>query len=725
MPNFLDNAIAAVSPGWAARRAAARLRCEIAERQRGFLATTYGAAERSRLTADWRAVTGSADAAILPDQQTLNARARQAVRDDWAGASIQSGYRRHVIGTGITCRSAARDPQSGKPFDAFNKQADRLWTRWCRARWCDIERKKSFCAIQSLLVSELATVGQGFCILHEMPSRARRDYRLPGTVLQVIEPEMLDDTRVYNPANGYEIRGGIEIDPYGAEVAIWVYTKGHPLDNLGRGTLQSERISADRVCHLMDQDRPRQTHGVTRLAPVLAKLRHLGMYDLYNLAAARLQACAGVFIAQPPDTIGAIGTAGTMGPAGQSATDGDGNDVMNFEPGMVLRGKPGEQPTFFAPKSPGEYYEPFSKRQIVQIAAGARLDPPTVSRDFSGNTYSGQRQGMIERDYETDPLQALVIEILCMPVRDQVITQAILAGMLDAPGFFREPELMQAYLEADWRPQAKPWIDPANQSSAAETSLRNKLTTHRAILNEQGEDWRETFQQIADEENELRRLGIGSGVTHGSVGPDGEPAGGSGVPGGAGAGGGLSAGGLNGAQITAAVDVMLKLREKSIAPAAAVELLAAVGIDRARADQIVSETPIGLDNAAGDVAYKRDILKKLLDVPAAREAVYNATDVEDLIAQTGLSPEKGYQAPYIPVVAAGGPIVSGETITDPAGDVVGGDTLDDSGSADGASGGNASTGGDAAAGGDTAAGNGGDPSTSDPGSADQKEQAKP
>lgn len=77
--------------------------------------------------------------------------------------------------------------------------------------------------------------------------------------------------------------------------------------------------------------------------------------------------------------------------------------------------------------------------------------------------------------------------------------------------------------------------------------------------------------------------------------------------------------------------------------------------------------------ANDEASFKRDILKSLLAVPAAREAVYNATNIEDLVTQAGLTPEKGYEAPFIPVVAGSGPLVSGATITDPDGDVVGGD----------------------------------------------------
>ena len=63
-------------------------------------------------------------------------------------------------------------------------------------------------------------------------------------------------------------------------------------------------------------------------------------------------------------------------------------------------------------------------------------------------------------------------------------------------------------MEATCRPQPKAWIDPANQGAAAKLALEARLATRRDILAELGEDWRETFQQLHDEDEEAARQGI-------------------------------------------------------------------------------------------------------------------------------------------------------------------------------------------------------------------------
>lgn len=502
----IDRLISVPFPVWGAKRSHARMIANL-YRERHRLASTFAAAEHSRLTFDWTNRNTSADGALLGDMDVMNARARAAARDDWAAAAIVSGYRRHVVGSGIFCRSNARDPETGEPLRDFNKAANRIWDQWCRAKWCDIERRKSFYDFQSMMVSEKVQVGEAFVAIRLVQGRRG----IPGVVLQALEPEMLDRSIYRNPDNGNEIRNGVEIDKYAAPVAYWFYTEEHPLDAFGLNRKQytSERIPAEFVCHYARWDRPRQTHGVSRLAPVLKKLRHLQMYDEYQLVAARMEACYGAAI-QGSALIGP-GSLGASPAAGDDTQNANGSPMMEFEPGMIHRLAPGETINWHDPKRPGDLYDPFVRAQVNQISTGSGLDYVTVVRDFTGGTYSGQRQGMIERDYEITPEQWELVDVFCIPAREAVIDAAIRQGLLKADRYMDDPNWKQAYLEADWRPQAKPWIDPANQASAAETALRNKLTTRMAILNELGEDWRETFQQLAEEERELKRMGLSSG----------------------------------------------------------------------------------------------------------------------------------------------------------------------------------------------------------------------
>lgn len=492
----LDRLIAPFSPAWAARRARARAAFE--------MLATYGAAEKSRTTADWPTKQTSADQAIIPDLPGVSARARAAARDDWAAASIIQGYRRHIVGTGITVRSRARDEQ-GEPIKAFNERADALWRHWCRTKaLCDFEQRKTFAEMQGMVVSEFITVGEGI-VVRISDSRRNRNGLSP-LMLHVIEPEMLAWEIVYSPTRpGNEVRGGIEIDQEtGRAVGLWVYRTHHRLEHVRRPA--PEFIPYEQVCHIFRQDRPHQTHGMTRLAAVLKKLWHLQMYDQYQIVRARFEAAIGMTIEQDP---GAPAYGEGFPSVDLPTARADGSFDITIQPGMVNKLPPGYKGKFEVPTTPGGTYAPFMTQQIKEVAAGSGTDHPTLLRDFTQGSFSAQRQAMLERDKETDPLQNLLIDDFIRPVRDEFITMEILAGRLEAPGFFDDPIVALRYLDAGYHRPPKPWIDPVKQASAAEIAIENRLTTRAAVIAENfGEDWRETFDQIDDEERYAADLGL-------------------------------------------------------------------------------------------------------------------------------------------------------------------------------------------------------------------------
>ena len=499
----LDRAIGHLSPGWAARRARARLAAEL-DRQRLRYLSTYEAAEKSRHTADWTASNRSADQIITADYWTMLARARAAARDDWSAASIADAYVRHVVGTGITAQANARDPGTGETWEDYNRAADLLWELWSqRPVFCDLEARKCLEDIQALMEREVVNAGQAFAVMDYVP---RPD--MVGLVLQLFEPEQLDRTHssYRDPATGQtrDVKNGIELDDHGAAVAYHVYTGKHPLESW-RG--DSERIPAARVLHLMRQDRVRQSQGVTRLAPVLREMWHSKMYAEYTLLRARFEACGGAKIKREPEST-PYAFKGLLTGETSDEADTHSNLQLNFEPNMIWDLPPGVDVEFHDPKVPGGQYEPFTRQGTKKIAAGAGLDYPTVSRDFSGNTFSGQRQGMLESWMETDPEQRRLINMFLRPVRETFIELAIFEQRLAAPLYHLGPAYRQAYMAATYQAQAKQWIDPANQAAAAKLALETNQDTYERQLAERGLNWRKVFQQRADEERLRNELGL-------------------------------------------------------------------------------------------------------------------------------------------------------------------------------------------------------------------------
>ncbi len=492
-------------PGWSASRERARFQAEVYRHRLSAMTelAAYEAGEKTRNTADWKTTAWSADAAILAEASATLPRARAAARNDWAAASILDGWVRNVVGTGIRTRAAAFDWRTNAPLSDFNDEADWWFARWARnRRWCDIERRKTWRGIQALVQREKIAAGQALVLLNYAP---RPD--MTGLVLQVIEREQLDTSRYKSEDGNREVRNGVEIDDYGAAVAYWIYTKGHPLDSFGMSSTQSVRVPAERVCDLMRQDRPRQSQGITRLAPVLTELWHKKMHKTYTLLRARFEAITGGVIESDPD-VPPMTLKGLTTSNATDAVDLNGNPQLTFQPNMLWQLPPGHKLNNVAPQVPGGQYEPFHKTQTREIAAGAGLDYPLMSRDFSGNTFAGQRQGMLESEKETDPEQQDLIDLLCLPVWEAFVTYSILEGRLTAPGFFGDERQRAAYLAAEHITPAKKWIDPKNQASAAQIETREGWRSFKDVVSEGGGDWRQKIRDKAEVDAYLRAQGV-------------------------------------------------------------------------------------------------------------------------------------------------------------------------------------------------------------------------
>jgi len=467
--------------------AEARLAADVAKFRRKQIRqlSTYQAAASNRLTNEWSAPTATADAAIINDAGVLNARARAAVRDDGNFKSIVHAFRRDVVGTGITPRSAAKDPFSGKEtdlFKQFNADIDALWDEWARGvRLCDVEERKSFLGIQRLAISEMVTVGESFVAPVYKPSLSGD---VPDLRLQMFEPEQLDLTQY--EYQGRDIEGGVEISGTGAAVAYW-------LDADQDVTTEKKRIPSESIIHLMLAERVRQTRGVTWFAPSLIKGRHLNMYVEYMIVRARLEASACAFIER--DVGMGDSNFGLPLEAGADSLDATGNTEHVLEPGTINRLDTGERINFYKPQNPSSEYGEFVRSQIRQIASGVGLDYATIARDYSEGTYSSQRQGMLVLWKEIDPIQILMIDVFLRPVRELFKKVCIAEGRVDAPGYKDSPAMKRAYLSDDWRGPARPWIDPAKQAAAIKMAMEMGLTSYQSELNEQGKDYREVFKQ--------------------------------------------------------------------------------------------------------------------------------------------------------------------------------------------------------------------------------------
>ena len=110
---------------------------------------------------------------------------------------------------------------------------------------------------------------------------------------------------------------------------------------------------------------------------------------------------------------------------------------------------------------------------------------------------------MIEDDLTYGEEKELLLEVMD-EIYETFIISAVLSGALSIPRFWEEKE---RYLAHEWTQEPKPWIDPQKESNADSTALKTGQKTFKQIAAENGRDWRDQIDDMAEVLEYGRRRG--------------------------------------------------------------------------------------------------------------------------------------------------------------------------------------------------------------------------
>ena len=486
----VDRVISALSPSWGLRR----MRQRAALRMLG----AYRGAEKNRLRGDWTAMSGSADADLLPDLPTLRQRSRDLNRNDAHASAITSTVVENVVGVGIRPQSRPDVEEVEITEDdarVFSRKAERAWRIWCKR--ADAQNRMSFYEIQALIQRQILENGEVF-VLPLMLAEPGRRYRL---ALEVIEAD-----RVGTPPGkqGPTMRDGIELGERGQPIAYWIKQR-HPGDaQLGTHGASNEwrrypamnAAGRPNVLHLYHVKRPGQTRGEPFFAPVLSAFKDLADFMEAEIVAARVAACFTAFITKNDPAAAFEG----------AAVDAQGNRIESLEPGMTQYLAPGESVTFGDPKRPSGTFEPFVLAVLRSIGASLGLPLELVLKDFSRTNYSSARAALLEARRFFRDGQMWMAERLCQPCWEWLLEEAWLRE--DLPPVDLLGDHRDDWMRASWIAQGWGWVDPVREVESSKMAIAAGLSTHADECAAQGRDWEEVFAQQKRERQKLDELGL-------------------------------------------------------------------------------------------------------------------------------------------------------------------------------------------------------------------------
>ncbi len=474
----------------------------------------YTGADRTRrANQHGRVQERDADTAILPDLATLREESQHMLRNNAiAGGAIKTNITK-VVGTGLKVKAQLdRDilKLNDKQADAWERQAEREFKLATETREIDAERMLPFSLLQGLVFLKVLEDGD---VLVNLPrfTRASSPYTLK---LQPIEA-----ARLSNPDNKpatAKMAAGVEKDQYGAPVAYHILNQ-HPGSAL-RSRSSNQKLAwtklpafADNgspLClHLFDKTRPGQTRGVPYLAPVVELIKQLGRYTNAEVMAAVVSGMLTVFVTNETGNP-------QLGPAAtQINPDADINlqadpTGMELGYGSVIGLLPGEKVETVNPGRPNPAFDPFVTSILRQIGLALEIPFELLVKHFT-SSYSAARAALEEAWDYFQRRRHWLVSVFCQPVYEAIITEAVIRGRLQAPGFLTDPMIKKAWLGTAWVGDAPSQLDPLKEINAAAKRVEMTIST----LDEEcrrltGTAWEDKLPQILKERAILRENGI-------------------------------------------------------------------------------------------------------------------------------------------------------------------------------------------------------------------------
>lgn len=489
-PSLLDRAVAALSPRAGIERLKARAMYT-------YLTGGYtGARTDRRATRDWNPAAQGADADTIGDLPTLRARSADLIRNNGIAAGAIKTVCTKTVGTGLMPYPRVDREVLGLTADeaaAWCRQMKRIFRTIARTRALDIAGQSTFFELQHQAMHAVLERGDVLCIRR---ANSRRD-ALTTTAVQLVEAD-----RVCNPNQLPDRPGlvaGIETDRDGVVKRYHVATR-HPGEYFASEPVQWTTVPAYGADTWLRQAwdlgwkvRPAQTRGVPYLATAIEPLKQIDRYGEAELMAAVISAMFTVFVKSEADLLGGVST-------GTDATTGKAN-APNYAlgPGAVARMIPGEDIVIADPKRPNAQFAPFVQAWAEQVGVSLEIPAEILLKRFQAS-FSAAKGAQLEAWEPMWVRRDWMAADFCQPIYEAVVAEAIAREWIDAPGFFDDPWVRQAYLGALWVGPAPGHLDPVAEVEAAALRVEKGFSTlEEETFALTGGDWEENLLQRARE----------------------------------------------------------------------------------------------------------------------------------------------------------------------------------------------------------------------------------
>lgn len=498
--NIIDRAIRAVSPKKANDRFDAKVYGTYMASSGGYV----GASKARKALKTWNPTSTDADTELSYDLDTLRDRSFDLIKNaPMAGTAIET-VTTHVVGSGLKAR-----PQIDETVLKMSEDEADEWEAHTLREYnlfeahCDAGRQHAAGWLQDLAFRNALAGGDVFATL-PMIARPESPYK---TKIRLIE-----GARVSTPDNQSDsanLINGIKKDEHGNPESCFIANQYPGSIYNTKATEWTEykfygTNGRRNILHLFKPTRIGQTRGEPYLAAVIEPLKQISRLTDAELMASVVQGMFTVFI--KTDNSGE-GDENAMGLPSTDTNDDSDDKSYEMGYGKVVEMATGDSIESAQPSRPNANFDPFFSAIVKQI--GARLGVPAemLLQQYT-TSYVAARAAILQAWKFFKIRRQWLVDYFCQPYYEAFMDEAVSTGRINAPGYFVDPIIRQAYLGVVWIGPPQGMLKEKEEAEAAVIMINEDLKTRDGVTAElTGGSFKRNLRQRIKEEDDRKEGG--------------------------------------------------------------------------------------------------------------------------------------------------------------------------------------------------------------------------
>ena len=477
----------------------------------------HGASTTKNSLIGWITGGGSAEDDIDLQGSLLRIRSRDLYAGGGLGRGAPSTMVTNVVGWGIRPKPKIDRELLGMTEEAaaeWEKAALREFTLWAKTVMCDATRQHTFWEMQELAFRSELVSGDVLAVFGMKPN-PRNPYQ---TVIRLIEadrlstPESTGGSEAKNTDGGGRIIDGVEVNKDGEIIRYHIATY-HPLQDETPGEITWEPIDAygkdtgmPNVLHLMTAERPEQHRGIPFISGMIEQIKQLDRYLDAELAASIVAAMLTVFITSDGSDDDGYDSINDSIAEEDKVTD----DSLRIElgNGNVYELPPGKKVDKVGDSRAPTAFDAYTRQVITILGSGSEI-PYEVLMHVYNNNYTAANASRLDFWRLVTKFRERFVQGFNQPVYESVIAEAIALGRLEAPGFFDDPIIRDAWLGCQWVGSSRGHVQPVQEANAAVTRMKAGITTgEQEAMEYGGTDYMENIAELGRERQARINAGL-------------------------------------------------------------------------------------------------------------------------------------------------------------------------------------------------------------------------